>query len=405
MDWIDEKIEKIRDKIRNLPIRKALPAYLCIFALAGFLLTVITVGICGKWQDILYEKSSEIQVVYTANGKRVFGYTQDFLSLSTSRKAAVMILTAVQNWCPYVYAVVSMFITAVLFYRRRLKKPFDILEEGMRNIKEKNLEFKMEYNSRDEMGRLCEAFEEMRGHLVENQKEMWRLVEEQKKLNAAFAHDLRTPLTVIRGYSDFLVKYIPQRNISQEKLKDTLRLLSAQAERLEKFSQTMKDARSVDDIPFHPEKTDCAYLDKKIRGMANALNEAKEIHLSYSVRGCENTMLADENIILEVLDNLLSNAIRYARQEVEIETECDGTMFYLYVADDGPGFSDAALQNAGKAYFSEGENREHFGIGLHIASALCKKHGGEISFANRIGQEGAIVSASFRLSSENLTHV
>lgn len=178
-----------------------------------------------------------------------------------------MILTAVQNWCPYVYAVVSMFITAVLFYRRRLKKPFDILEEGMRNIKEKNLEFKMEYNSRDEMGRLCEAFEEMRGHLVENQKEMWRLVEEQKKLNAAFAHDLRTPLTVIRGYSDFLVKYIPQRNISQEKLKDTLRLLSAQAERLEKFSQTMKDARSVDDIPFHPEKTDCAYLDKKIRGM------------------------------------------------------------------------------------------------------------------------------------------
>ena len=71
----------------------------------------------------------------------------------------------------------------------------------------------------------------------------------------------------------------------------------------------------------------------------------------------------------------------------------------------GPGFSDAALQNAGKAYFSEGENREHFGIGLHIASALCKKHGGEISFANRIGQEGAIVSASFRLSSENLTHV
>lgn len=153
MDWIDEKIEKIRDKIRNLPIRKALPAYLCIFALAGFLLTVITVGICGKWQDILYEKSSEIQVVYTANGKRVFGYTQDFLSLSTSRKAAVMILTAVQNWCPYVYAVVSMFITAVLFYRRRLKKPFDILEEGMRNIKEKNLEFKMEYNSRDEIWR------------------------------------------------------------------------------------------------------------------------------------------------------------------------------------------------------------------------------------------------------------
>ena len=53
------------------------------------------------------------------------------------------------------------------------------------------------------MGRLCQSFEEMRQELVCNKENMWKLVDRQKELNAAFAHDLRTPLTVLKGYTDF----------------------------------------------------------------------------------------------------------------------------------------------------------------------------------------------------------
>ena len=108
-----------------------------------------------------------------------------------------------------------------------------ILEGAVDRIGRKDLDFTVSYASEDEMGRLCASFEEMRKSLEENQKEMWKLVEDQKQLNAAFAHDLRTPLTVIRGYSDFLVRYLPKGTISQEKLKDTLGLLAEQCGRLE----------------------------------------------------------------------------------------------------------------------------------------------------------------------------
>ncbi len=70
---------------------------------------------------------------------------------------------------------------------------------------------------------LCMAFDEMRQTLYENNREMWRSLEERKRLNSAFSHDLRTPLTVLRGYTDFLEKYIPSGKVSEQKLLENSR--------------------------------------------------------------------------------------------------------------------------------------------------------------------------------------
>ncbi len=72
------------------------------------------------------------------------------------------------------------------------------------------LDFSCIYRSEDEMGELCDTFEQMRHQLAENQEKIEDLMEGQRRLNAAFAHDLRTPLTVLRGYTDFLSRYCPE---------------------------------------------------------------------------------------------------------------------------------------------------------------------------------------------------
>lgn len=110
-------------------------------------------------------------------------------------------------------------------------------------------------------------------------------------------------------------------------------------------------------------------------------------------------MQADDNIILEVLENLLSNAIRYAKTEIEVISEFDEekTEFLLAVRDDGKGFSEEQLEKAPKPYYKEYEGvemDEHFGIGLHICKEFCKKHGGTLSVSNSI-RGGAVVTASF----------
>ena len=89
---------------------------------------------------------------------------------------------------------------ALLFYRNKLKKPLAELMAASEKISNNDLDFSIEYDSKDELGQLCTSFEIMRTALANNFTEMWRQVEERKQLNAAFAHDLRTPLTVLKGY-------------------------------------------------------------------------------------------------------------------------------------------------------------------------------------------------------------
>ena len=99
------------------------------------------------------------------------------------------------------------------------------------------------------MGQLLKSMDKMRETLVENYEHMWNLIEEQKQLNAAFAHDLRTPLTVLKGYCEFLSRYLPQGAVSQEKMTDILLLMTKQLERLSDFSKTMKEVRNLDEYP------------------------------------------------------------------------------------------------------------------------------------------------------------
>ncbi len=109
----------------------------------------------------------------------------------------------------------------------------------------------------------------------------------------------------------------------------------------------------------------------------------------------------DDNLVMEVLENLLSNAIRYAGKRIEVLSDYDPRRqeWILAVRDDGPGFSEEQLERAMKPYYKEpeiGGPDEHFGIGLHICRELCRKHGGTLNAANSI-QGGAIVTASFRV--------
>ena len=66
------------------------------------------------------------------------------------------------------------------------------------------MDFSIDYDNKDELGQLCASIEIMRTTIEDNFSKMWRQVEERKALNAAFAHDLRTPLTVLKGYNEML---------------------------------------------------------------------------------------------------------------------------------------------------------------------------------------------------------
>ena len=401
MDWIDEKLLEMKNKIHNMSLKHALAAYILVFILSTFLMSFITMGLCEQWADLIWQQyDAQILTKQTNNVQIIY----DSSVLSDSHRGMLTAFSIVQVWCPYVYAVISMIIVSVLFYRKRLYRPIKILLHGIDEIKKENLNISITYDSADEMGMVCRSFEEMRKELVRGKQQMWHMVEEQKKLNAAFAHDLRTPLTVLRGYSDFLKRYMPEGKVSPEKLKDTLDVMSGYIGRLEHYTNTMKELHSLDDRKVIKDAVDILDIQAEMMQVTKMLGQIGLVEISWRemLTGSEQLYL-DKWILMEVFENLLSNAMRYARHQVFVSLKPENGKLYLYVEDDGKGFSKEDLKLASEPYYSNDKNHndkkggdEHFGIGLHICTCLCKKHGGDMSIANRI-DGGAVVGASFKL--------
>lgn len=428
MDWIEEKTEALRIYIRNLSFRKAMLAYILVLAVLVWGISYLTILFCWKWENGIWGKyngEETLRHIIYQNG--VHWYLQ-YSAFDPTDRSLFLFLDFFRVWCPFFYAFGGMVLTIFRFYRRRLALPLSLLQKSVENIRGNNLDFRITYDSRDELGQLCDSVEEMRLELIRGKKEMWRLMEQQKELNAAFAHDLRTPLTVLHGYTDFLARYIPEGKISEEKLQNTLALMSQHLKRLEEYSRTMKGIRSIDEVPFVPEKITFADLCQKVEEILFALNQVRDIQITHRASvhaGNQNIPLtctrqkgeryidsfssfplyADLGLFIEVLENLLSNAIRYATRQIEVLSDYDETYgeVTLSVRDDGCGFSEEKKKNALKPYYKEypaDAADEHFGIGLPICKKLCRKHGGTLNIANSI-QGGAVITASFSVKSLN----
>lgn len=103
----------------------------------------------------------------------------------------------------------------------------------------------------------------------------------------------------------------------------------------------------------------------------------------------------DGAFVSQVSNNLISNAVRYARTAVTISFALRDNGLLLSVSDDGKGFDKNGLQKATSPYYTEESNHsEHFGLGLYICKLLCEHHNGYLKIENTAS--GAKVSAYFK---------
>ena len=109
---------------------------------------------------------------------------------------------------PILFIIIGIGSASAIYYRTKLRIPILQLQNGMRRIQENDLDFRIEYHNHDELGQLCHSMEKMRTELCHNNKVLWEMLEQRKLLNASVAHDLRTPITVLKGYLDYLQKNI-----------------------------------------------------------------------------------------------------------------------------------------------------------------------------------------------------
>lgn len=338
--------------------------------------------VCAVGAFLLLAVSEYLEEWYNA---RISFYTE----LSAVKNSSDRLLRTIIHFGKFViipfWTVLCLWVTVRIFYGREMKEPIDALTNAADRILSDDLDFTVECRSENELGQLCVSFEEMKRNLYDSNYELWKSLEERKRLNSAFSHDLRTPITVLKGYSELLMKN--EGKLSAERQSEILRKMSAQTERLERYTDKMTGLHKLEDII--PEQDSCSFgrLCGQLRETGKLLCD--DIEFDININGAEDRELyIDTAIVMQVYENLLGNALRYTDNSVECSVSADEEMLNITVADNGSGFSEEALRKAWQPFYRDEneDEKEHFGLGLYICRLLCRKCGGDITVSN--GESG-----------------
>lgn len=294
---------------------------------------------------------------------------------------------------PVFYIAVGIGAAAAVYYRKKLREPITQLQNGVERIQEDNLDFHIEYDGDDELGRLCCSMEKMRRELRQKHKALWESLEQRKLLNASVSHDLRTPITVLKGYLDYLEKNIPQDKLTEDMLLDTVSSMQGAVNRLELYVESVRDIEKIENIEIEKRSENVKLLLNELRSNVRQLAGNKEIIISNDIT--EDKIQIDKGVFFRILENLLQNALRYAEKQVSINLSHKKDFLILTVKDDGKGFSAADLEKATTVFYSNDKEKQHFGIGLSVCKILCEKHGGLLYVGNQ-KEKGACVTAKLK---------
>ena len=294
---------------------------------------------------------------------------------------------------PVFYIAVGIGAAAAVYYRKKLRDPITQLQNGVERIQEDNLDFHIEYDGDDELGRLCCSMEKMRRELRQKHKALWESLEQRKLLNASVSHDLRTPITVLKGYLDYLEKNIPQDKLTEDMLLDTVSSMQGAVNRLELYVESVRDIEKIENIEIEKRSENVKLLLNELRSNVQQLTGNKEIIISNDIT--VDKIQIDKGVFFRILENLLQNALRYAEKQVSINLSHKKDFLILTVKDDGKGFSAADLEKATTVFYSNDKEKQHFGIGLSVCKILCEKHGGLLYVGNQ-KEKGAYVTAKLK---------
>ena len=389
------------EKIRNLSLKKTILLYFVISLTAAFLLSGFTVHFARNMQNKIWEKYidyADYTDVFQQYGKKY--------EIETSRPNQSQMnrldhhlsemCDFMETYSVLIFSIVGSVVAVFFFYKNKLKTPLQELKDASQMIADNELDFHVSYENKDEMGTLCKEFEMMRSALADNNRKMWRMIDDEKVLRNAIAHDIRSPLSILRGYQEMLLEFVSAESIKTEDVIDILQTGMYQIDRIEHFTENMRKMSHLEQRELQCSEIELSELAKKIEAEAAMLSK-KESKLCKVERVQEqNIVKVDEELVMEVTDNLLENAVRYAQKSIVLQIKKKDGFLIISVEDDGIGFVDTEEKVTEPFYHKNPQDDlKHFGLGMYISRIFCEKHGGNLKIYNA-RQGGAHVEALFK---------
>ena len=297
--------------------------------------------------------------------------------------------------------VLLLLANAVLVSRtfaKVLKKRLKKLERVTKKIADQELDFEIEASDIREINTVMDSFEKMKRALKESLEQQWKLEQQKKEQMAALAHDIKTPLTVIRGHAELLA----EETLPDEAGESTAYILS-NVQQIEDYLAAMRQVLDGGSLPEQQERFSGEEVKELLFDIARQTAAAQGSFVLFSGEKTKGGVICDRQLLIRAFENILSNAFAYGDTEkgirLSVAENCrEGEQFLkISVHNFGRGFSKRDLIYADQGFYSGDESRHdstHQGLGLAIVRKFAAAQGGYLEYRNEAG--GAVVEVYLR---------
>lgn len=288
--------------------------------------------------------------------------------------------------------LISVALVVGLWVYRSIAVPLVKLKKATQNIKEGNLDFVLDVEGKDEFSELCQDFEEMRRRLKESTEEKSLIEKENRELISNISHDLKTPITAVKGYVEGIMDGVAD---TPEKMDKYIRTVYNKANDMDRLINELTFYSKIDTnrIPYNFAKINVSdYFDDCVEDVGLEL-ESKNIELSYFNYVDKDTLvIADAEQIKRVINNIISNSIKYLDKQkgyISIRVRDVGDFIQVEIEDNGKGIAAKDLPNIFDRFYrtdsSRNSSKGGSGIGLSIVKKIIEDHGGKIWANSKLG--------------------
>ncbi|MGN0161919.1 MAG: ATP-binding protein [Lachnospiraceae bacterium] len=271
--------------------------------------------------------------------------------------------------------------------------PLNRLREASRAIAEGNLDFEVKAEGTDEISELCRDFEFMRQKLKESAENSLQSDRESKELIRNISHDLKTPITAVKGYVEGLRDGVA---VTEEKRDKYLQTIYNKAVEMDKLIDELTLYSKIDTnrIPYSFNQLSVQEYFADCSDSLMVELEAKGIDFSYSYE-LDNDVkfIADAEQLGRVINNIISNSIKYhgdRRTEIDMRVKDEGDFIRVEIQDNGMGIAKKDLPHIFERMYRGDESRNSTiggnGIGLAIVKKIIEEHGGRIWAESKEGE-------------------
>ena len=290
-----------------------------------------------------------------------------------------------------------------------IRKKLTPMREAIGQIGDRNLDFKIFYSGIKEIDECLVALDDMRYALKTSLQKQWETEQEKSRQMSALAHDIKTPLTVVRGNSELLL----ETDLTDEQ-KNYADYISGSALQIQNYVQTLIEVtKSQEGVKQAPIKVAVSGLLGDIKKQTMGLSEVYNLKINWKEEFNNQAVI---NVVYDQVVRAVMNVIRNAAEHTpeggeisigvaeqfsERPEEIVASEIQFAVEDSGSGFTPEALAHGTEQFFMDDSSRtggSHYGIGLFFAKKVAEDHGGEIVLANSKETGGAKVEISFKSS-------